>query len=104
MLLSHHMNEFNAGECDPGCGFRFKPKHRACASLDTAMILFNGVVHVFAGADRDGIARVFQPVFRITLQDGNAVGLTAVNGDPLWSAVSGQSLANKARPPDRVPC
>lgn len=86
------MNEFDARECDVGSGCRLETEHGIYPAFDAVMILLNGVIHVFARADRDGITRVFQPVFRIALQDGNAVGLATIDSDPFWSAVASQCL------------
>ncbi|OYR19454.1 hypothetical protein CEV32_4961 [Brucella rhizosphaerae] len=60
------------------------------------MILLNRVVHIFAGANGNGLANLRKTVFCIALQDSCSIGLTAIDGDPFWSAMVGQSLAKKA--------
>lgn len=37
-----------------------------------------------------------KPVLCIVLHDGHTVGLTAIDGDPLRSAMTGQRFAQKA--------
>ncbi|MDH7791286.1 hypothetical protein QBD00_002194 [Ochrobactrum sp. AN78] len=96
MLLAHHVNEFDASERDAGCSFGLEAEHEYYPAFDASMVLLNRVIQIFAGADHDGVARAFQPVSSTALQDGNAVGLATFNGDPLWSAVAGQSLAQEA--------
>jgi len=59
------------------------------------MILLDGVVHVFTGADGEGASTLSQLALGITLHDGHAIGLAAVNSDLLRSAMLGQSLADK---------
>lgn len=71
LLFTHHMNEFDASECNVGSGFRLETERGSYPAFDAAMVLLNGVIHVFARADRNGVTRVFQPVFCIALQDGN---------------------------------
>src|SRR5690606_31115747 len=63
-------------------------------ALDTSMILIDRIVHVFAGSDSDGSSGL--PQRFIGLYDGHAVGLAAVNGDPLRLAMARQNLAQKA--------
>jgi len=48
MLLGQHVNQFNTGKRDPGGGFGLGAEHRPDPALDTAVILLNGIVHVFA--------------------------------------------------------
>lgn len=88
MLFSHHVNEFDTSQSNVGSGFGLEAEHRSDSTFDTAMILLNGVVHILAGSHQDGITGQFQSIFCIALQDSNAVGLTAINGDPLWSAMA----------------
>ena len=56
LLFAHHVNEFDAYECDVGCGFGLETPHGASASFDTAMILLNGIVHIFAGTNGNRFA------------------------------------------------
>lgn len=81
------MNEFDTCERDAGGGFRLEAEHGSHPSFDTAVILFDGVVHEFAGADGDGLSTLSQPVLSIALHDGRPIGLAAVNSDPLWPAI-----------------
>lgn len=90
------MNEFDARKRDPGSGFRLETEHGSYPSFDTAMILLDGVVYIFAGADRDGSSTLLQPVLSIALYDGRPIGLATIDGDPFWAAMTGQSLADKA--------
>lgn len=90
------MNEHDTGERDAGSGFSLEAEHGSYPSFDTAMILLDGVVHVFAQADGDELATMSQPVLCITLHDGHPIGLAAVNCDLLWPAMLGQPLADKA--------
>ena len=90
------MNQFDTGKRGPGCCFGLEAEHRPDPALDTAVILLDGIVHVFAGSDSDGPSGPPQPVLRIALHDGHAVGLAAVNGDPLRLAMASQGLAQKA--------
>jgi len=48
------------------------------------------------GSDSDGSSSLPQPVLRIALHGGHAVGLANVNGDPPRLAMARQSLAQKA--------
>lgn len=89
------MNEFDAGERDAGSGFRHEAEHGSYPMFDTATILFDSVVHVFAGANGDGFSTPPQPVLRITLHDGHAIGLAPIKSDLLWPDMPGQSLVQK---------
>lgn len=73
LLLAHHVNEFDANERDAGCSFGLEAEQGYYPAFEASMVLLNHVIQMFAGADHDGIARVFQPVFSTALQDGNAV-------------------------------
>ncbi len=55
LLLAHHVNEFDARKCDAGSSFGLEAEHASYPPFDTAMILFNGIIHVFTGADSDGV-------------------------------------------------
>lgn len=98
--LAHHVNHLNAGERSIGRSKRLEPEHRPGAPLDAAMILLNSVVEILAASDPDPLkcpARIYlQPVLRINGNDCLAVGLAAINDDPLRTAVVGQCLAQKA--------
>ncbi|KYB46257.1 hypothetical protein AB664_22910 [Brucella anthropi] len=67
LLLTHHVNEFNARECDAGLSFGFETKYGASASFDATVILFNGIVHIFAGTNDNRFASLSEPVLCITL-------------------------------------
>lgn len=83
------MNELDTVERDAGSGFRLDAEQGSYPSFDTAMILFTGT-------DNDGLATLSQPALGIALHDGHPIGLAAIDSDPLWSTVAGQSLAQEA--------
>ena len=96
MVFAHHVNEFDASKRDTGSSLGVEAEHGAYLAFDTAMILFNGVVHVFVRANEYRFSRLSQPVLSIALYDGQSVGLAAIDGDPFRPAMMGQSLADKA--------
>ena len=56
------------------------------------MILLNGVVPVFTGADGEGATTLSQLALGITLHEGNSIGLTAVYSDLVWPAMLASAL------------
>lgn len=96
MVFAHHVNEFDASKRDTGSSIGVEAEHGAYLALDTAMILFNGVVHIFAGADGDGLSTLSQPALSFALHASHAIGLATINGDPLWPLVAGESLEQEA--------
>ncbi len=103
LQLSHHVNESNTSQSDAGGSFGLEAEHASYRSFDTAMILFDGVVQVFNGADRVGPSILSQPALGITLHNGHSIGLTAADSNLLWPALLGQSLADKALGSLQVP-
>ena len=54
------MNELNTSQSDAGGGFGLEAEHASYPSFDPAMILLDGVVHVFTGTDGDGLSTLSQ--------------------------------------------
>lgn len=42
------MNQLDTGKGDAGSSFRFETEHGPYPAFDAAMILLNGVIHIFA--------------------------------------------------------
>jgi hypothetical protein len=95
LLFMHHVNACNVRERDDGCGFGFETKRVMCASFETAMILFNAVVHVFVGTNDNGFASLSKRALCITFQYCSAIGLASVNGDALRPAILAKALRRK---------
>lgn len=96
MVFAHHVNEFDASKRDTGSSLGVEAEHGAYPAFDTVMILFNGVVHIFAGADGDRLSTLSQPALSFALHASHAIGLATINGDPLWPVVAGENLAQEA--------
>jgi hypothetical protein len=99
LLLAHHVDHFNAAKDHLNTGNRLKPEHRPHSPFDGAMVLLNPIVEVGALPDANGLqitSRSFlEPVYGIAGQDRFAIGLTAVDDDPLGPAVPLERLAQE---------
>ncbi|KEY03668.1 hypothetical protein IL59_0215215 [Brucella suis bv. 4 str. 40] len=73
MQSSHHVNELDTSQSNAGSGFRLEAEHGSYPAFDVAMILFDGIVHIFAGPDSDGLSTLPQPVLSIALHDGHPI-------------------------------
>lgn len=90
LQLSHHLNELNTSQSDAGGGFGLEAEYASYPPFDSVMILLDGVVHVFTGADGDWLSTISQPILSIALRDGCPIGLTAVDSNLIWPAMLGQ--------------
>jgi hypothetical protein len=100
LSFPHHMNHLNTAQDHSSTGHRLEAEHRPDPPLDSPMILLDPVVETGTLPDSDRIQRaprsILEPVCHITGHNGFAVGLAAVDHDPLWTAVPLQGLPQKA--------
>src|SRR4051794_8441899 len=93
------MDQLNAAQDHAGTGSRFEAEHQSRAAFDGAVILLNPIIEILTLPDLDRFQRpprsVLQPALGITRQDGFAIGLAAVDDDPLGTAMPCERLAQK---------
>ncbi|MBA8821666.1 hypothetical protein FHW00_004024 [Ochrobactrum sp. P6BSIII] len=80
MLLSHPVNEFAVVERYAGNGLRFEAGHETYPACGASVVLHNGIVHLLAGADSNGLSIQSQATFSTASQNGHIIDLSAVDG------------------------
>ena len=93
------MDHLNAAQDHTGTDNRLKPEHRPHSPLDSTVILLDAIVEVGTLPDSDRLQLASRPILKpvcgVTGQDRFTISLTAVDHDPLGSAMPLKGLAQE---------
>lgn len=100
LSFAHHVDHLDAAQGSTRTASGLKPEHRPDSPFDRPMVLLNAIVEVGALPDANGFQTVtrsvLKPICSIAGPDRLTIRLAAVDHNPLGSAMTLESLAQKA--------